>query len=187
VATGALEAIVLAAGLGARFGGGKLTSPYAGGRLLDGAVRAALAAPARTVRVVTGHDAEAVTEAARALGLVEIVHAARHAEGMAESLKAGLASLPADTAGVFVFLGDMPAVPHDMAARLTAALGEADAAAPVCGGQRGHPVLLAARLFPAVMALSGDQGAGRLLGGAALVPTEDRGVLFDVDTRAPDG
>lgn len=183
MATGPLEAIVLAAGLGARFGGGKLTSPYAGGRLLDGAVRAALAAPVRTVRVVTGHDAEAVARAARALGSVEIVQAERHAEGMAESLKAGIASLPADTAGVFVFLGDMPRIPHDMAERLAAALGEADAAAPVCEGRRGHPVLLSARLFPAVMALTGDQGAGRLLKDSiALVPTRDQGVLFDVDT-----
>lgn len=182
MATGPLEAIVLAAGLGRRFGGGKLTSPYADGRLLDNAVRAALAAPARSVRVVTGHDAEAVAEVARALGPVQIVHAEHHAQGMAQSLKAGIASLPADTAGVFIFLGDMPAVPHDMAGKLAAALGEADAAAPMLDGRRGHPVLLSARLFPAVMTLAGDQGAGRLLGGAVLVPTEDTGVLFDVDS-----
>ncbi|MDQ0465469.1 molybdenum cofactor cytidylyltransferase [Caulobacter ginsengisoli] len=183
MATGPLEAIVLAAGLGARFGGGKLTSPYQGGQLLDGAIQAALMAPVRSVRVVTGHDAEAVAATARRLGAVEIVHAERHAEGMAESLKAGIASLPGDTAGVFVFLGDMPAVPADMAAKLAAALGAADAAAPVCDDRRGHPVLLSARLFPALMTLTGDQGAGRLLkDNIALVPTEDHGVLFDVDT-----
>ncbi len=182
MATGALEAIVLAAGLGTRFGGAKLTSPYQGGTLLDGAVRAALAAPIRSVRVVTGHDAEAVEAAAHRLGAVEIVPAVRHAEGMAESLKAGVASLPADTVGVFVFLGDMPAIPHDMAGRLADALGKSDAAAPVCEGQRGHPVLISARLFPAVMALMGDQGAGRLFkDNIALVPTQDQGVLFDVD------
>lgn len=180
-AIGPFEAIVLAAGLGRRFGGGKLTSPYRGGRLLDGAVRAALAAPVRTVRVVVGHDAEAVAAAGRAVGPVEIVVAERHAEGLAESLKAGIASLPPDAAGAFVFLGDMPDIPPGLAARLAEALGESDAAAPVFEGRRGHPVLLSARLFPAVMSLSGDQGAGRLLGGAVLVPTDEAGVLFDVD------
>lgn len=183
---GPLEAVVLAAGLGRRFGGGKLTSPYQGGRLLDGAVRAALAAPVRSVRVVVGHDAEAVAAAARSLGPVQIVEAERHAEGLAETLKAGIASLPADTAGVFVFLGDMPAVPHGMAGRLATALGEADAAAPIFDGQRGHPVLIGARLFPALMTLTGDQGAGRLFGDSiVLVPTDEAGVLFDVDRPSP--
>lgn len=186
MATGPLEAIVLAAGLGRRFGGKKLTSPYGGGRLLDGAVRAALAAPVRAVRVVVGHDAEAVAKAAKALGPVEIVQAERHAEGLAETLKAGIASLPADTAGAFVFLGDMPRIPPDMAAKLAEALGESDAAAPVWEGQRGHPVLISARLFPAVMTLQGDQGAGRLFkDNIALVPTGDQGVLFDVDLPNP--
>lgn len=184
-AIGPFEAIVLAAGLGRRFGGGKLTSPYRGGRLLDGAVRAALAAPVRAVRVVVGHDADAVGAAALAQGPVEIVFAERHAEGLAESLKAGIASLPPDTAGAFIFLGDMPDIPPGLAKRLAEALteapGEADAAAPVFEGRRGHPVLIAAPLFPAVMALKGDQGAGRLLTRAVTVPTSAEGVLFDVD------
>jgi CTP:molybdopterin cytidylyltransferase MocA len=53
----ATEAVVLAAGAGARFGGGKLLAPYMAGVLLDGALAAALAAPACSVTLVTGADA----------------------------------------------------------------------------------------------------------------------------------
>ena len=51
-----LSAIVLAAGFGTRFGGGKLTAPWRGGRLIDGAVTCARAARVDQVVVVTGAD-----------------------------------------------------------------------------------------------------------------------------------
>ena len=77
-------AVVLAAGAGSRFGGGKLLALYRGAPLLHAALAAARAAPVAGITVVTGADAEAVTAAARAFdpGLT-LVHAADHAEGMA--------------------------------------------------------------------------------------------------------
>ena len=190
--TGALEAIVLAAGSGRRFGGGKLTSPRGDGLLLDGALEAAFAAPARTVSVVWGAD-EGVLEAASRFAdrtgqaaRLHLVHNIHHEEGMGGSLRTGVANLPPDAAGAFVFLGDMPRIPHDIAPKLAAALAAgARAAAPVCGGQRGHPALFSAELFPALLSLAGDRGAGWLLNamthGLTLIPTDDHGVLFDVD------
>lgn len=190
----ALEALVLAAGAGRRFGGGKLLAPYRGGVLLDGALAAAFAAPARTVWLVTGKDAEAVAAAARAFaeregqaGRLRLVHARDHAEGMGASLRAGLAALPADSAGAFVFLGDMPKVPPAVLPALAEALaGGAAAAAPVWEGRRGNPVLLGRALFPQLLKVQGDQGARGALSGLgealALVPAPDAGVLFDVDT-----
>jgi len=105
---------------------------------------------------------------------------------MAESLKAAITSLPDDSAGAFVFLGDMPRVPPAVALALAEVLG-ADrlAAAPSFDGRRGHPVLFAATLFPGLLALSGDKGAASVLVGLGetlvLVPAPDDGVLFDVD------
>jgi molybdenum cofactor cytidylyltransferase len=191
LATGgdAFEAVVLAAGAGSRFGGGKLTAPWRGGVLLDGALAAAFAAPVRAVTLVTGADAETVAAAARAFdGRVRIVHAADHAEGMGASLRTGVASLPADAAGVFVFLGDMPRVPVAVLATLAAAArAGALAAAPVFQGRRGNPVLLGRALFPELLALTGDAGARtvlqRLADRLALVEAPDDGVLFDVDAR----
>ena len=184
---GGLEAVVLAAGSGIRFGGGKLLAPYGEGVLLDAALGAAFAAPARSVTVVTGADAQRVAAAARAFNpAVCIVHAADHGEGMGASLRAGVASLPADTDGVFVFLGDMPRVPVAVLPRLASAIAQgARAAAPMFDGRRGNPVLLGRAVFPDLLRLTGDEGArsvlqrlGELL---ALIEAPDDGVLFDVD------
>jgi len=183
----ATEAVVLAAGAGARFGGGKLTAPWRDGVLLHGALAAAFAAPARSVAVVTGADAEAVAAAARAFdSRVRIVHAADHAEGMAASLRCAIASLPADTGAAFVFLGDMPRTPHAILEPMADAVAAgASAAAPVFAGRRGNPVLIGRALFPEVGRLRGDRGARSLLDALgdrlALVPAPDDGVLFDVD------
>jgi molybdenum cofactor cytidylyltransferase len=193
--THAFESIVLAAGAGLRFGGGKLTTPYMAGVLLDGALAAALAAPVRSVTVVTGDDADAVAEAARTLfqrvgqsDALRIVHAADHGLGMAHSLRMGIASLPTDAEAAFVFLGDMPRVPRQVLEPMAqAVLAGALAAAPVFEGRRGNPVLVARELFPEVLALSGDTGArailDRLGGRLVLIPAPDDGVLFDVDRR----
>ncbi|MBS0332880.1 MAG: nucleotidyltransferase family protein, partial [Proteobacteria bacterium] len=175
------EAVVLAAGAGSRFGGGKLTAAWGPGVLLEGALAAAFAAPVRSVTVVIGADAPAVAAAARAFDpRVLVVHAPDHAEGMAASLRAGIASLPPDTDGAFVFLGDMPRVPTAVLAKMAQAVtAGALAAAPVFRGRRGNPVLLDRTLFPDLVGLSGDAGARGVLQGLgarlALVESPDDG------------
>jgi molybdenum cofactor cytidylyltransferase len=191
-----VQAIVLAGGAGRRFGGGKLLASYRGGELIDGALRAALRAPVEGVTVVTGYDAERVSESIAAFAQkhgeafsaappLSIIHAHDYAQGMAATLKAGIKALDADCDAVFVFLGDMPSIPTGVAGRLVEALGDHAAAAPTHEGRRGHPVLLTRRLFPTLLGLTGDHGArGALdaLGEAlALVEIRDDGVLFDVD------
>jgi molybdenum cofactor cytidylyltransferase len=186
-ATQTLESIVLAAGSGSRFGGGKLLAPFGPGVLLHGALAAAFAAPVRGVTVVTGAEAEAVAAAARAFDpRIRIVHAAGHAEGMGASLRTGIASLAPDASAAFVFLGDMPRVPPGVLGAMAEALAAgAPAAAPIFQGRRGNPVLLGRELFPSLLALTGDEGARRILQGLgerlALVEAPDDGVLFDVD------
>jgi molybdenum cofactor cytidylyltransferase len=187
-----LDAVVLAAGASSRFSGGKLLAPWGDGVLLDGALGAAFTAPTETVTVVWGADARvpaaAETFAAR-IGQIDrlrLVHAERHAEGMAESLKAGVARLPSDSAGAFIFLGDMPRIAPEAPSALAKAMTTGTlAAAPCFAGRRGHPVLFASTLYPALLSLSGDRGAASVLAGLgddlALVDSPDDGVLFDVD------
>jgi len=189
-----LEAIVLAAGAGARFGGAKLLAPWRGGVLLDGALEAAFAAPVRRVTLAVGAEAERVTAAARAfaarrnaLSRLTIVTTPDWSLGMSASLKAAVARLPRDVDAVFVFLGDMPLIPRSIPLALAKALTpHVDAAAPVYEGVMGHPPLIGASLFPAIGRLEGDRGARRLLEtlGARLAqtPAPDAGVLVDVDT-----
>ena len=190
---GVWSAIVLAAGAGRRFGGRKLLAPFEGGLLIEGALRAALASPAASIILVTGSEADEVAGVARDLAerqgqgaRLQIVHAADHAEGMGASLRAGAAALPADAAGVFVFLADMPKIPAAVLPRLIEAVeAGAPAAAPLCDGRRGHPVLFSAELFHLLRQATGDEGARAALAGLgaglALIDTDDEGVLFDVD------
>ena len=190
-----LETIVLAAGFGARFGGGKLTAPWRDGVLLDGALAAAFAAPVSTVTVVWGADpavpqaAKAFAERAGGAARLRLVNAPDHAEGMAATLRAGVASLAPETTGAFVFLGDMPRVPTAVLPKLAEAVAAgAPAAAPRFEGRRGHPVLFSSALFPQLLALTGDEGARAVLQklGATLATVEapDEGVLFDIDLPA---
>lgn len=185
---GGIVALVLAAGSARRFGGGKLLARWRGAPLLHAALAAAKASPATCVIVVTGADAAAVSACVHAFDPgMSVRHAPDHAEGMAASLRAGVAALPRDTRAAFVFLGDMPRVPHQILEPLAqAVIGGAAAAAPVFDARRGNPVVLGRELFAAAADLRGDVGARAILQGLGerlvLVEAPDDGVLFDVDS-----
>jgi molybdenum cofactor cytidylyltransferase len=181
-----VHALVLAAGAGSRFGGGKLMTPWRDGVLIDGALDAAFAAPAPSVLVVVGADPRVAAHAA-ARG-ARVIEAEDHAEGLSASLRAGIAALPLDASGVLVLLGDMPAVPHAVLAPLVRALeAGAPAAVPVFDGRIGNPAALSAALFPQILALRGDRGARAVIEALgdqlARVPAPDAGVLIDIDRR----
>ncbi len=186
-----VHALVLAAGAGRRFGGGKLLAAYRGEPLLLGAVRAALASGVETATVVLGCDAEAVATALAGVTDARLrrVVAADWADGLSASLRAGVLSLPAEARGCLIFLGDMPEAGPAAAAAVLAALRRGAAAAmPTHDGKPGHPVGFARAEFPALTALTGDRGAGPLLDRLGLrvarIALSDPGVIFDVDRPA---
>jgi molybdenum cofactor cytidylyltransferase len=150
-----LAALVLAAGSARRFGSDKLSAPFAGEPLVCHAIRAARATPATRVIVIAHPALE--------LGACPAVEVVRFAsDALSASLRAGLQAA-GDVDGLFVFLGDMPLVPHDAAARLAERIGTAYAAMPRHAGKPGHPVLLSRAAFADVAALEGDAGLGKLL------------------------
>ncbi len=172
-----LAAIVLAAGAGRRFGGGKLGAFFRGEPLLAHAVRTACASPAERVIVVAAPDLDCGDT-----GRAEVLRLA--SDSLSATLRAGIMGAgPCD--GAFVFLGDMPLVPHGMAAELSATIGQVYAALPCFAGRPGHPVLLSAQAMADALArLEGDEGMGRLLRGRAdvvFVESDDPGVCLDVD------
>ncbi|MDZ4374410.1 MAG: nucleotidyltransferase family protein [Phenylobacterium sp.] len=183
-------AVVLAAGSARRFGGRKLLAPFQGRPLLHAALLSSCAAPVGEVLVVTGADRLLVEACVRDFrpGL-RTIHADDHAEGMAASLRTGVAALGPDVEAAFIFLGDMPRVPDAVLAPMARAVAAGSmAAAPEFGGRRGNPVLLSRRLFPEIQRLRGDAGARSILDdlgdGLALVSAPDDGVLFDIDRPA---
>ncbi|NCT66652.1 MAG: peptide-methionine (R)-S-oxide reductase MsrB [Rhodanobacteraceae bacterium] len=157
-------AILLAAGASSRLGQPKQLLALDGEPLLRRAARALLAtAPAELV-VVLGHDAERLHAALAGLPLRTCV-ALDHAEGLAASLRAGLAALAPDCAGALVALTDQPA----LAAAHLCALRDAWRAAPrravasAYAGVLGVPALLPRAWFDELMRLHGDTGARSLL------------------------
>ncbi|MGD9603119.1 MAG: NTP transferase domain-containing protein [Gammaproteobacteria bacterium] len=183
--------VLLAAGLSTRFeAGDKLLHPWRGQPLLAWAAARVRAADV-PVRVAVIGPREEAKRAILAAAEIPVVVNPAPADGMGTSLAVGTRALPEDVAGVFVVLGDMPALPAEIFTQLADALRaqpDRTIAAPVHGGQRGHPVLFAACHLPALRALTGDEGARAILQAHAAqvcrVPCADPGVLRDLDTVA---
>jgi molybdenum cofactor cytidylyltransferase len=153
------SAIVLAAGSGARFGGGKLVAPVAGVPLVRRTVDGVLASAVREVIVVVGADEARVRDALDGLA-VRIVVNALHAEGMGSSLRAGIDALPPDTDAALVALGDQPGVDARIIDPLLTRMAERRAAivVPSYRGARGTPVLFARSTFAELREVRGDVG-----------------------------
>lgn len=179
-----LVSLVLAAGAGRRFGGNKLVAEFRGTPLLTHAIRAARAAPVdRVIVVAAPWITTGIGNAGDGPGLPEVDVLRLESAELSASLKAGVAAA-GEVDGLFVFLGDMPLIPHGLAARLAAALGQGYAAVPAFKGQMGHPVLLSVRALSDIEGLAGDAGAGRLLrarNDVVIVEVDDPSVLFDID------
>lgn len=186
MSTGPAVGILLAAGAGRRFGGGKLLAPLHGRPLVLHALAALLPAVDRVIAVV-GPDAGPLADCLEHAGaqVVACPHAHR---GMGHSLACGARNAPA-AAAVLVALGDMPAIGTDTIRRVARALADGAAiAVPTYRGRRGHPVGFAAALQAELAGLEGDQGARAVLQRHAArvqeVPVDDAGILCDVDTPA---
>lgn len=181
------QILILAAGASSRMGGrDKLLEEVEGQPLVARSARMALATGLR-VTIALPPDRPARQAVLAGLPL-RIVLADRAQEGMAESLKAGIAALPA-LAPVLLVLADLPEL---QTADLSAVL-EAGEAAPELihrgasdTGQPGHPVLLPAWLRPEILDLTGDQGARELLqchrDKVRLVPLPGARAITDLDT-----
>jgi molybdenum cofactor cytidylyltransferase len=172
-------ALVLAAGSARRFGSDKLSAPFRGEPLFAHAIRAACAAPVERV-ILVAHAALQVGSWADD----PHVHVVRiSSTALSDSLRAGVGAAGL-VDGLFVFLGDMPLVPHDVAGRLAAQIGTAYAAMPRHDEEPGHPVLLSSRALDDLARLTGDAGAGKLLRSrddVVFVDLADPSILADID------
>lgn len=180
--------MVLAGGAGRRFGGGKLLAPLAGAPVIRRTAEAVAASGFGDMLVITGADHAAITAALEGVAC-RTLHAAGWEEGMAASLRTGIAALPPEVSGVALFLGDMPLVPVHMCGDLVG-LAEASgyAARPRVSGKPGHPVCFTRAAFADLMRLEGDSGATGLLRhretGVAYLETEAMEAMLDIDSPA---
>ena len=120
----------------------------------------------------------------RARAAHALVFARDHRDGLAASLRAGLARAVADEREVFVFLGDMPACRPALPARLARGLRPGMAAVRPRGAVGpGHPVLLRRPDRETIDRLRGDRGLGALIAGRTRWIATRRRRPADIDTR----
>ena len=120
--------------------------------------------------------------AVRASGLPWHLEDAGH-PGMGDSIAAAVRATSA-APGWLVLPGDLPLIQGATLRAVAAALAHSAVVLPLYRGQRGHPVGFDARCRAALLACSGEQGAGRVLRAWQVteLPVEDLGSVTDVDT-----
>lgn len=153
-------AVILAAGAGRRMGGPKALVRLDGEPLLHRTARVALEAGLSPVVAVIGDWEAELGDLA-----VESVVNAEAREGMASSIRAGIAALPPEAEAALLLLVDQPAVDAALLRRLLALAARDPARPAACAyaNTLGVPAVLPRRLFPELLALQGDHGGKALL------------------------
>jgi molybdenum cofactor cytidylyltransferase len=184
---GRVAVIELAAGRSSRMGAHKLLLPLGDATVLVQSTRQALASGLRPVLVVIGHESDRVRAALAALEVTIASNAAYH-EGIASSLRAGIAALDPTVSGAVFTLGDQPLLPGAHLAALAAHAHTTGAriVATRYPTHVGNPVYFDRAVFDSVARLRGDQGARALLlaGDHAVeyVRLDDTDAALDVDS-----
>ena len=182
-----ISAILLAAGSGSRFGGGKLLAPYRGRPLIEASLANLAEAPIEETVAVVGDDAGRLRPVCEPYG-VRVVENPDWRQGQSSSVRAGLLALGPEVRAAVVLLADQPLVGPGAVGRLVAAFEEgAEVAVATYGGRRRNPVLFSRAVWPLLEAeLSGDEGARAVLRRhpdlATEVPCDGVGDPADVDT-----
>ena len=160
-----IAAVILAAGGSRRLGRPKQLEPWGDTNLLGHVVARTNEFPVEEVWVVVGYEADRIL-AETELGEAGVVENPEWEEGIASSIRVGLDALTrlsrCDQA--LIVIGDQPAVPVEVVDELLASHARADrpVSVPKYRYTSGNPVLVDRLLWPRLMSLEGDEGAGRL-------------------------
>lgn len=180
-----LGAVLMASGFGRRFGGNKLLHPVEGVPMIErtfAAVPPALFARAAVVSA----DPELLARAEGA-GYMAVPNPDAN-QGRSASIRLGLARM-SGMDGVLFAVCDQPWLRRESVERLLADHAENPASICALGfrGRRGNPAIFPAALFPELLALSGEEGGGRVMrahpGLVRVTEAADARELLDVDRR----
>jgi molybdenum cofactor cytidylyltransferase len=163
-----LHGVILAAGASRRFGAPKQLFSFEGRPLLQRSMQAAAAVVGPRVTLVLGAHATEIAASLPPHDASIVVNQAWE-EGIASSIRAGIAALPASCAAVLLMLADQPHVSAASLERLVACWRRMPRRPVAAAYLRGiDPVVGAPAIFPQccfaeLAALRGDQGARELL------------------------
>lgn len=177
--------VLLAAGSGSRFGGGKLLAEFDGAALYARAMDAIPTEMLVRTAVVSG-SAEILAESARR-GLTGVRNDAPE-DGVSRSIALGLDAVEPCSAALFL-VGDQPLLTRESVRRILEAGRENPdkiIAPQRPDGRLGNPCLFPAAFFPELRALRGDRGGKQVIRAhpeaVVTVPLPEE-ELFDADTK----
>ena len=175
----ATAGLVLAAGLGTRFGGRKLLTPIDGKPMLQHVLDLAAEAALDPVVVVLGTDAEELVAACTWRNEIIALNS-RPDEGLATSVRLGLAALAGTTAQrTAVLLGDQPFLTREQLTAVAAV--SAPIVVPRFDGTPANPVVLDRSVWARASSLEGDRGFSQLFAAETALVT-----YVDVSGDNPD-
>jgi molybdenum cofactor cytidylyltransferase len=176
-----IAAVILAAGAGRRMGGPKALLRFEGETLLRRTARAALDAGCRPVVAVIGASSASLD------GLeVQTVVNPEAQEGMASSIRLGIAALAPEVEAALLLTVDQPAVDAALLKELLALAAAHPTRPAACAyaDTLGIPAVLLRRLFPELVALCGERGAKAILVREKAATLPFPGGEADLDTPA---
>lgn len=177
-------AVVVAAGMSSRMGDFKPMLSIGSISVAQRVVATLKQAGAARVVVVTGYNAEELERHLASSGVVFLRNENYRTTHMFDSALIGLRYLRDKCRQVLFTPVDIPLF---TAATVDALLTSgAELACPVCGGTRGHPILMSANVIDCVLEDSGEGGLSGALSRCGvpmtLVEVDDPGILHDADT-----
>ncbi len=158
-------AVILAAGGSRRLGRPKQLERWGDTNLLGHVVARTAEFAVDEIWVVVGHESERILEQTE-LGDAAVVENPEWEEGIASSIRVGLDALNrlsrCDRA--LIVIGDQPGVSADVVDELMTSHARSGrpVSVPKYRYSSGNPVLVDRPLWPRLMSLEGDEGAGRL-------------------------
>jgi CTP:molybdopterin cytidylyltransferase MocA len=181
-------AVIAAAGLSGRMGAFKPLLPLGGVPLIGRVIGALREGGAEDIAVVTGRDARLLEEALGAYGLNFIHNRDYTRTDMFHSAALGFEFMAERVDGLFFTPADMPffgaAVARLLAERLRQ--GAEHIVIPVYRGKRGHPIVMLSQTARELIRHKNSDGLRGAVnaydGPKALLETDDRGILYDLDT-----
>ncbi len=179
-----IGAVIVAAGMSSRMGDFKPMLNIGSISIAQRVVATFHQAGVSRIAVVTGYNAQQLERHLSNSGLVFLRNEAYATTQMFDSAKIGLNYLKDKCDRILFTPVDIPL----FTAATVAALidSEAELACPVCEGQTGHPLMIAASLVDTLLSDSGEgglQGAISRCGTEMTkIPVDDAGILHDADT-----
>ncbi len=176
-----LDCVLLAAGLSSRMKTWKMLLPYKSSTVVQASVRNALSVCSRVI-LVTGFRGSELAELFRHERRVLPVYNETYASGMFSSVRCGVACV--ESRDFFFSLGDMPAIAPETY-RVLFGQKYCDAAIPLYGGSKGHPVFFRGPAKDAILRADEHTTLRDVLSTLSVttVSVDDPGILYDIDTE----